>query len=262
MSETFVRLEIRERVAHLTLDRPDRGNAIHLEMAQELADAAARLADEPGVGAVLLRGAGEHFCFGGDVKTFAICGDRLPQYLRPVATGLHLAVSRLARSDVPLVAAVQGAAAGAGMSLACAADFVLAADSARFRMAYTRIGLSVDGGSSYFLPRIVGARRALELMLTNRTLDAAEARDWGIVTRVVPAADLEREAEAFAATLARGATGALRAAKRLVRESWNDSLETQLELETREIVERARAADAREGIASFVERREPRFQGA
>ena len=148
------------------------------------------------------------------------------------------------------------------MSLACAADFVLAADSARFRMAYTRIGLSVDGGSSYFLPRIVGARRALDLMLTNRTLDAAEACSWGIVTRVVPAADLDREAEAFAATLARGATGALRAAKRLVRESWNDSLETQLELETREIVERARSADAREGITAFVERREPSFQGA
>jgi 2-(1,2-epoxy-1,2-dihydrophenyl)acetyl-CoA isomerase len=129
-------------------------------------------------------------------------------------------------------------------------------------MAYTRIGLSVDGGSSYFLPRIVGARRALELMLTNRTLDAAEACDWGIVTRVVPAADLDREAEAFAATLARGATGALRAAKRLVREGWNDSLETQLERETREIVERGGSRDAREGITAFVERREPRFQGA
>jgi 2-(1,2-epoxy-1,2-dihydrophenyl)acetyl-CoA isomerase len=262
MSETFVRLEIRERVAHLTLDRPDRGNAIHLEMAQQLADTAARLADAVGVGAVLLRGTGQHFCFGGDVKTFATFGDRLPPYLRAVATALHLGVSRLARSDVPLVAAVQGAAAGAGMSLACAADFVLAADSARFRMAYTRIGLSVDGGSSYFLPRIVGARRALDLMLTNRTLDAAEACSWGIVTRVVPAADLDREAEAFAVTLARGATGALRAAKRLVRESWNDSLETQLELETREIVERARSADAREGITAFVERREPSFQGA
>src|SRR4026207_1162668 len=136
MSETFVRLEIRERVAHFTLDRPDRGNAITLEMAQELADTAARLADDPGVGAVLLRGLGPNFCVGGDVKTFATFGDRLPQYLRPVATALHLAVSRLARSDVPLVAAVQGAAAGAGMSLVCAADFVLAADSARFRMAY------------------------------------------------------------------------------------------------------------------------------
>ena len=103
--------------------------------------------------------------------------------------------------------------------------------------------------------------RALELMLTNRTLDAAEACDWGIVTRVVPAADLDREAEAFAAALARGATGALRAAKRLVREGWSDSLETQLERETREIVERGGSNDAREGITAFVERREPRFQG-
>jgi len=262
MSETFVRLEVRERVAHLTLDRPDRGNGIHLEMAHALADAAARIADDPSVGAVLLRGTGPNFCVGGDVKTFVTFGERLPQYLRPVATALHLAVSRLARSDVPVVAAVQGAAAGAGMSLACVADFVLAADSARFRMAYTRIGLSVDGGSSYFLPRLVGARRAFELMATNRTLDAAEACEWGIVTRVVPPADLDREAESLAATLARGATLALRAAKRLVRDGWNDSLETQLERETREIVEAARSQDAREGSTAFVERREPRFRGA
>jgi len=262
MSETFVRLEIRERVAHFTLDRPDRGNAINLEMAQELADTAARLGDDPGVGAVLLRGLGPNFCVGGDVKTFATFGDRLPQYLRPVATALHLAVSRLARSDVPLVAAVQGAAAGAGMSLACAADFVLAADSARFRMAYTRIGLSVDGGSSYFLPRIVGARRALDLMLTNRTLDAAEACDWGIVTRVVPVSELDAEAEKLATQVASGATGAMGTAKRLVRESWTETLETQLERETVEVTRRSASADGKEGIRAFVERRAPKFRGA
>jgi 2-(1,2-epoxy-1,2-dihydrophenyl)acetyl-CoA isomerase len=147
------------------------------------------------------------------------------------------------------------------MSLACAADFVIAADTARFTMAYTKIGLSVDGGSSYFLPRIVGMRRTVELMLTNRTLSAEEAYAWGIVTRVVPAADLVEEARMLATSLASGATRALRAAKRLVREGWNESLETQLERETREIVEAGRSADAREGIQAFVEKRLPRFRG-
>jgi 2-(1,2-epoxy-1,2-dihydrophenyl)acetyl-CoA isomerase len=261
MSNTHVRLEIRERVAHLTLARPEQGNALTVEMAEELADAAARVADEPGVGAILLSGAGTSFCVGGDVKSFARQGDRLSEYLRPTATALHLAVSRLARLDLPLVAAVQGAAAGAGMSLACSADFVIAADTSRFTMAYTRIGLSVDGGSSYFLPRIVGMRRTVELMLTNRVLSAEDAYDWGIVTRVVPAADLAKEAEALAASLASGATRALRAAKRLVREGWNESLETQLEHETREIVEAGRSIDAREGIQAFVDKRAPRFRG-
>jgi 2-(1,2-epoxy-1,2-dihydrophenyl)acetyl-CoA isomerase len=261
MSQTHVRLEIRERVAHLTLARPEHGNALTVEMAKELAEAAARVADAPGVGAVLLSGEGPSFCVGGDVKSFSRQGDRLSEYLRPTATALHVAVSRLARLDLPLVAAVQGAAAGAGMSLACGADFVIAADTARFTMAYTKIGLSVDGGSSYFLPRLVGMRRTVELMLTNRTLSAEDACAWGIVTRVVPAADLAKEARMLASSLASGATRALRAAKRLVREGWNESLETQLEQETREIVEAGRSADAREGIQAFVEKRAPRFRG-
>ncbi|HSD10041.1 MAG TPA: enoyl-CoA hydratase-related protein [Candidatus Binatia bacterium] len=261
MSHTHIRLQFRERVAHLTLARPEHGNALTVEMAEELAQAASRIADASGAGAVLLSGAGTSFCVGGDVKSFSRQGDRLCEYLRPTATALHLAVSRLVRLDLPVVAAVQGAAAGAGMSLACSADFVIAADTARFTMAYTRIGLSVDGGSSYFLPRIVGMRRAVELMLTNRVLSAEEARDWGIVTRIVPATDLAREAEALAAALASGATRALRAAKRLVREGWSESLETQLEQETREIVEAGRSADAREGIQAFVEKRAPHFRG-
>jgi len=147
------------------------------------------------------------------------------------------------------------------MSLACGADFVIAADSARFTMAYTKIGLSVDGGSSYYLSRIVGMRRALELMLTNRVLPAAEAHAWGLVTRVVAPASLDAEAEGFASTLASAATRALGAAKRLLREGWSESLETQLESETMGIVDTGRSADAREGITAFVERRAPRFRG-
>ena len=261
MENPRLKLEIRDRLAHLTLARPERSNALDLELAQALSDAAARLAEERSLGAVLLAGEGVNFCVGGDVKTFATRGERLPEYIRTLATALHTAVSRLVRLDVPLVAAVQGAAAGAGMSLACAADFVIAADSARFTMAYTKIGLSPDGGSSYMLSRIVGLRRALELVITNRVLTAEEAREWGIVTKVVPAADLAREALAFAQPLSQAATGAVRAAKRLFREGFNESLETQLEQETREIVEASRSADAKEGIAAFAERRAPRFRG-
>src|SRR5256885_8165246 len=193
MAYAHLRLEIRGRVAHLTLARPERGNALVLEMAEELSDAVGRLGDDSAVGAVLLAGEGPNFCLGGDVKTFATHGERVPEYLRPLATALHVAVSRLTRLDVPVVAAVQGAAAGAGMSLACGADFVIAADTARFTMAYTKIGLSPDGGSSYFLPRIIGMRRTIELMVTNRVLTAEEAREWRIVTRIVAATGPRRQ---------------------------------------------------------------------
>lgn len=261
MRYAHVRYEAKDQIARITLARPERGNALHLEMVRELVDVVSRVADDGGTRAVLLAGEGQNFCVGGDVKSFAERLDGLAAYLRPTATELHVAVSRLARLDLPVVAAVQGAAAGAGMSLACGADFVLAADSARFTMAYTKIGLSVDGGSSFYLSRIVGMRRAFELMVTNRVLAAEEAMALGIVTRVVPAASLEAEAESFAATLASGATRALRAVKRLLREGWTESLETQLERETSEIAEAGRSADALEGIRAFVERREPRFTG-
>lgn len=261
MSYANVRFETREGIARILLHRPERGNALDLDTTRELSEVVSRIGDERDARSVWIGGAGPNFCVGGDVKAFAERGVDLPAYLRRVATELHLAVGRLARLDLPVVAAVQGAAAGAGMSLACGADFVLAADSARFTMAYTKIGLAVDGGSSYYLSRIVGMRRALELALTNRVLSAGEAQAWGIVTRVVPAASLDREAQGLAATLASGATSALGAAKRLLREGWSESLETQLERETAEIVDTGRSADAREGIGAFVERRAPRFRG-
>jgi 2-(1,2-epoxy-1,2-dihydrophenyl)acetyl-CoA isomerase len=147
------------------------------------------------------------------------------------------------------------------MSFVLAADLVVAAESAKFTMAYTRAGLSPDGGSTYFLPRIVGARRALELALTNRVLSAREAHDWGLVTRVVPDAALGAEAQALAAQLASGATRAYGAAKRLLHHSFAESLETQMELEAQAIAERARGTDAREGIAAFIAKRAPRFGG-
>jgi 2-(1,2-epoxy-1,2-dihydrophenyl)acetyl-CoA isomerase len=154
---------------------------------------------------------------------------------------------------------VNGSAGGAGLSLAIFADLVLAAESAKFTLAYTRAGLSPDGGSTYFLPRIIGMRRALEMALTNRVLSAKEALEWGLVTKVVPDAQLQAEAQALAAQLAAGATPAFGAAKRLLQHSFSESLETQMELEAQAIADQARGAHAREGIAAFIAKRAAKF---
>ena len=250
--------ELQDHVARITLNRPDAGNALEGEMGRELMHAAIRSSEDRAVRAVLLSGAGRMFCVGGDLKSFA---ERLSAHLKELAGMLHMAISRFVRMDAPLVVAVNGAAGGGGMSFVLAADLVLAAESAKFTMAYTRAGLSPDGGSTFFLPRIVGVRRALELALTNRVLTAREAQEWGLVTRVVPDAALAAEAQTLAAQLAAGATGAFGAAKRLLHHSSSESLETQMELEAQAIAERSRGADAREGIAAFIAKRAPRFGG-
>jgi 2-(1,2-epoxy-1,2-dihydrophenyl)acetyl-CoA isomerase len=256
-----LRLEVSDGVAHLELHRPDAANAITLEMARELDLASRQLREEPAVRAVLLTGAGKMFCGGGDVKAFASSGDALSAHLREITTFLHPAVSRLVRSDAPVVAAVQGSAAGAGLGLVGAADLVVAGESAKFVMAYTGIGLTPDGSSTWFLPRLVGTRRALELALTNRVLTAPEALDWGLVTRVVPDDQLADEAGALAAQLASGPTRSFGAAARLLRESLDESLETQMERESEVLSEAAGRPDAREGLAAFVEKRQPGFTG-
>jgi 2-(1,2-epoxy-1,2-dihydrophenyl)acetyl-CoA isomerase len=254
-------LEVRDGVAHLTLNRPDSANGIDVTMAHELEHAALSMAGDPAVRAVLVTGAGARFCGGGDVKTFGEQGDGLPNYLREVATALHVAITELVHLDAPVVAAVQGSAAGAGMGLVGAADLVLAGESAKFVMAYTGIGVTPDGSSSWFLPRLVGLKRALELTLTNRVLSAGEALDLGLITRVVPDGDLEQEAQALAAHLAAGPTRALGGAKRLLHGSLESTLETHVARETTEITAAAATRDAAEGIAAFVAKRAPEFRG-
>ena len=253
--------ELHDHVARITLNRPELGNALDGEMGRELMHAAIRCSEDRAVRAVLLTGAGRMFCVGGDLKSFAAQGERLAAHLKELAGMLHMAISRFVRMDAPLVVAVNGAAGGGGMSFVLAADLVLAAESAKFTMAYTKAGLSPDGGSTYFLPRMVGVRRALELALTNRVLTAREAEQWGLVTRVVADGALGADAEALAVQLAAGATRAYGAAKRLLHHSLSESLETQMELEAQAIAERARGADAREGMAAFIAKRAPRFEG-
>ncbi len=254
--------EVKDHVARVTFNRPDAANALDMQMALDLMHVSIQASEDPAVHAVLITGAGKMFSGGGDLKSFAAQGDALPGHLKEVALYLHAAVSRFVRMDAPVIAAVNGSAGGAGLSLCLFADLVLAAESAKFTMAYTRAGLCPDGSSTYFLPRIVGVRRALELALTNRVLTAREAAEWGIVTRVVPDAELATEADALARQLAAGATRALGAAKRLLHHSFAESLETQMELEAQAIAGAARTRDAREGIAAFIAKRKPTFSGS
>jgi 2-(1,2-epoxy-1,2-dihydrophenyl)acetyl-CoA isomerase len=213
------------------------------------------------VRAELIRGAGARFCGGGDVKDFATRGPDLSHHLRAITVPLHAAVSQLVRLDAPVVAAVHGSAAGAGLGLVAAADLVVAGASTKFVLAYTGIGVTPDCASSWFLPRLVGLRRSLELALTNRVLDASEARDWGIVSSVVPDDDVTATAERLAAELANGPTRALGGVKRLLHGSLEHTLDQHLVLETEEICRAAATADAAEGIAAFVTKRRPVFNG-
>jgi len=253
--------DVRDNVAHITLNRPEAANTINEQLGKDLFEAVLHCDEDPGIRAVMISGAGKMFSGGGDLRDFHAKGKHLPYYVKEVTTYFHAAMSRLTRMDPPVVAAVHGAVAGAGMSIAIACDIVIAAENARFMVAYTRAGLTPDGSATYFLPRIVGLRRALELTLTNRMLSAQEALEWGIVTRVVPDGELLSQAGALAAQLAAGPTRAYGVSKRLLHSGWVETLETQMENESQAIANSARTTDAHEGITAFLEKRPPKFKG-
>lgn len=253
--------EVRDHVAHITLNRPQAANTLNVEMGMDLMRAALRCEEDRSVRSVLLSGSGAAFCAGGDLKAFHAHLDGLPAHIKEVVTYLHTALSHLTRMNAPVVTAVHGFAAGAGLSLACASDLVVAGESARFTMAYTRAGLTPDGSATHFLPRVVGLNRALDLALTNRTLSAREAMEWGIVSRVVPDAEVHAQAEELAKQLAAGPTRAFGNVKRLMRTGWTETLETQMAYEADSIAEMTRLADGREGVTAFVEKRAPHFTG-
>ncbi|MBI4240351.1 MAG: enoyl-CoA hydratase [Candidatus Rokubacteria bacterium] len=258
--ETLV-VEVKDQVCTITLNRPEAYNAVNEAMAEELHLAILECDEDPGVRALVLTGAGKAFCAGGDVKSFVQNLDRIGYHLKRLTTPIHAAVSRMARMPKPVVAAINGVAAGAGMSLTLASDLVVAAESARFTMAYSRIGATPDGSSTYFLPRVVGIRRALELIYTNRVLTARDALEWGIVNRVVPDGDALKAAAELARELAQGPTVALGHAKRLILLSEQESLETQMEHEAQEIAAMGKTEDFKEGVTAFAQKKTPTFKG-
>jgi 2-(1,2-epoxy-1,2-dihydrophenyl)acetyl-CoA isomerase len=247
-------------VAKLTLNRPQAGNAIDVPLAKALREAAIQCDEDDAIRCVILTGAGKFFCAGGDVGGFAAVGYQVPALLKELTFHLHTAVLRFARMRKPLVTVVNGAAAGAGFSLAILGDIALAAQSAPFTLAYTAIGLSPDGGASWLLPRLVGMRRAQELALTNKRLSATEAVEIGLVTRAVADDALAAEADAVAAQLANAATRALGRTRNLLDASFSNGLEEHLEAEARSIIESGGDAEGREGIAAFLAKRKPNFR--
>ncbi len=246
-------------VARLTLNRPKVGNALDLALAQALMEAAIECDEDEAIRCVVLTGAGKLFCAGGDVGSFAAAGDNVAGLLKQLTAYLHMAISRFARMGKPLVTIVNGHAAGAGLSLAILGDIVLSARSAQFTLAYCGIGLSPDGGSTWLLPRLIGLRRTQELALTNKRIPADEAASLGLVTRVVDDAALAADAELTVRALASAATHALGATRNLLLSSFENSLETQMELEARAIAAASRTAEGREGQAAFLTKRNPVF---
>ena len=259
-AESPLKVDRRGGVATLTLNRPQVGNAIDLPLSQALLEAAIECDENPEVRCVVLTGAGRLFCAGGDVAGFSAAGDRLPILLKQLTAALHMAIARLARMDKPLVTVINGPAAGAGFSLALLGDIALAAESAHFTLAYSGIGLSPDGGSTWLLPRLVGLRRAQELTLTNRRVGADEAAAMGLITRCVEDDSLTKEAEILASQLAASATHALGKTRNLLLASFGTSLESQMEAEARAIAQTARTDHGKEGVAAFLEKRKPQYR--
>jgi 2-(1,2-epoxy-1,2-dihydrophenyl)acetyl-CoA isomerase len=261
MSYEKIVLDVTDGIATITLNRPEAFNALDMQLAHEFHDAIVHCSEDEAVRVVLITGSGKAFCAGGDVKGFGEKIDHIGAHVKLLTTALHGAVSRMVRMAKPTITAVNGVAAGGGMSLALAGDLIVATESARFTMAYTQIGASPDGSSSFFLPRMVGVKRALELTFLNRVLSAREAMEWGIVSQVFADDQFAQEVRQIATRLAQGPTLAYGRAKALFYGSSSETLETQMEHEAQLIAACGKTSDFREGIAAFAEKRQPTFQG-
>lgn len=261
MSLVLTDVDTATGIARITLNRPEVLNALDVPTAEALRDAARAVRDDARVRCVILSGAGRGFVAGGDLAGFAQDFDRAAEVADRILDAMHAAIEAFCYMDAPVIAQVHGVAAGAGLSLVSACDLVIAAEGTRFLMAYERIGASPDCGATYFLPRILGARRAAQFVLLSETLDAAEAERAGLVNRVVPADRLAAEAEEIARRLAQGATGAYGRFKRLAVASFDSDLGGQLEAERRAFRDGTRTQDFREGITAFLAKRPANFSG-
>ena len=261
MSYDTLLFDVSDSVATISLNRPDSANALNVQMAEELLEVVIQCDADASIRAAVLMGEGKMFCAGGDVGLFASAGDQVTALLKQMTTTIHASISRMSRMDTPVVSAIHGACAGGAIGLGASADLVIAGESAKFTTAYTAIGVSPDGCSTYLLPRLIGLRKTQELFLTNRRIDAQEALAIGLVTEVVPDSDLRSRAHELAAQLAQGPTRAHGEIKRLLAGTFGNGMETQMELESRGIAALADSADGREGIAAFAAKRRPKFNG-
>jgi 2-(1,2-epoxy-1,2-dihydrophenyl)acetyl-CoA isomerase len=255
-----LRLSIVDGIGRLTLANPDKGNPLGSVFGRELLEAAVALEGAPGLRSVLMCAQGRNFCVGGNLGEFAGQMD-LGGAVRKMTADYHAALSTMLRLQAPIVTAVQGASAGAGVALGALGDIVVAGAGSTFTFAYTAIGFSPDGASTWLLPRLIGLRRFQELILTNRRIDAEEAARIGLVTEVVPDESLMERAEGLVMQLGAGPTGAYAAVRALALSTFSNVLEAQLEAESRLLSEQCRTKDVAEGIAAILQKRPAAFQG-
>jgi 2-(1,2-epoxy-1,2-dihydrophenyl)acetyl-CoA isomerase len=253
---------VADAVATVCLNRPDVRNAIDMQMAEETLEVARRIAADDSIRAVLIYGNGPALSVGGDIHYFlAGSGERFGALFAQMTTPFHEAFRVLSRVDAPIVTAAHGAIAGGGLGYVYAADLVIAAEGSKFVTAFAALGLSGDGGGTWYLPRLIGARRAAEAYLRNRPIDAAEALQWGLINEIVPAAELRSRAEAVARELANGPTRGFARMRALLRDSWRNDLSTQLQAETEALRETGDTADAARAINDFEVKRRTEFTG-
>lgn len=260
MTESTILLSRRDSVLTLTLNRPDKLNSLTIEMLSELGDALSEVAADDTVRVLIITGAGRGFCAGQDLRQAGTIGDG--RAVRNVIERHYNPIIRQIRTlKAPVIAAVNGIAAGAGANLAIACDLVIATESASFVQAFCRIGLIPDAGGTYFLPRLVGHARALGLALLGDTLDARQAADWGLIWQAVPDADFTKTIDDLAARLATAPTAALALMKQAVNASGHHSLDQQLATEAELQPIAAETEDFQEGVQAFLQKRNPNFSG-
>ena len=261
MDLATIAYEVKAGVAHVRFARPEGANAVNPEFSRDLRDVMLEIEWDDTVKAVSVTAEGKVFCAGGDLKEFHGAGDGLPRLATGMLTDFHSAIYKMNRMVKPFVAGVRGAAGGAGLSIMSSFDLVISGESAKYTMAYTRAGVTPDGTSTYFVARHIGLRRMLDLTLTNRVLSAEEAESWGLVNRIVPDDDVDSATAELAQQLADGPSWALGHAKRVVYAGYESVLEEAGEFEGVTIAEAMSRHDGREGIAAFVEKRAPDFNG-
>ena len=253
--------EIIENIAIIRLNRPNSYNSLNAKMAKELLEISYECDTNKKIRAIILTGEGDKaFCAGGDLKSFHETGN-VAKHLKMVTHDLHGAITKFSRMNSPLIVAVNGVAAGAGLSFVGFADLAIAKSSATFVSAYTKAGLTPDGSSSYYLPRIIGIRKYLELVMTNKVLSSEEALSWGLLNYIYDAKNFWNETVKLADNLSKGPTLAYGKTKRLIHNSLNSTLETQLEVETKMIAESAETNDGQIGIKAFLSKEKPKFEG-